>query len=93
MRWPRRKVMIGVSAAVAVIGLVAAIIAVLRPGPGTPAKPAARCPRQLYSPFTGEPVPSLGPVLAVKIDNLAPPAADRAHRRRHRSTSSRWKAG
>ena len=27
---------------------------------------------QLYSPFTGEPVSVLGPVLATKIDNLAP---------------------
>ena len=72
MRWPRRNVMIGVSAAVAAIGLVAAIIAVLLPGPGTPVRPAPDVPRQLFSPFTGEPVPSLGPVLAVKIDNLAP---------------------
>src|SRR5690349_15484139 len=72
VRWPRRNVMMGVSAAVAVIGLVAVIIAVLQPGPGTPVKPAADVPSQLFSPFTGEPVPSLGPVLAVKIDNLAP---------------------
>ena len=72
MRWPRRNVMIGVSAAVAAIGLVAAIIAVLMPGPPTPVRPASDVPRQLVSPFTGEPVPSLGPVLAVKIDNLAP---------------------
>jgi hypothetical protein len=64
--------MIGVSAAVAAIGLVAAIIAVLMPGPPTPVRPASDVPRQLVSPFTGEPVPSLGPVLAVKIDNLAP---------------------
>ena len=72
VRWPRRNVMMGVSAAVAIIGLVAVIIAVLQPGPGTPVKPAADVPSQLFSPFTGEPVPSLGPVLAVKIDNLAP---------------------
>ena len=72
MRSSRRNVMIGVSAAVAAIGLVAAIIAVLLPGPGTPVKPASDVPRQLASPFTGEPVPSFGPVLAVKIDNLAP---------------------
>src|SRR5690348_5844571 len=72
VRWPRRNVIIGVSAAVAVIGLVAAIVVVLQPGPGTPAKPAADVPGQLFSPFTGEPVSALGPVLAVKIDNLAP---------------------
>jgi hypothetical protein len=65
--------MTGFWAAVAVIGLAAAIIAVLRPGPGTPVKPAApEATGQLFSPFTGEPVPSLGPVLTVKIDNLAP---------------------
>jgi hypothetical protein len=64
--------MIGASAAVAAIGLVAAIIAVLMPGAPTPVRPASDIPRQLFSPFTGEPVPSLGPVLAVKIDNLAP---------------------
>ena len=35
-------------------------------------QPATRPPlgRQLLSPFTGEPVRSLGPVLAVKIDNI-----------------------
>ena len=72
MRSSRRNVMIGVSAAVAVIGLVASLLAVLLPGPGMPVKPASDVPRQLVSPFTGEPVPSFGPVLAVKIDNLAP---------------------
>ena len=72
MRWSRRTMMIGVSAAVAVIGLVAALVATLLPGPATPAKPPPAGSRQLFSPFTGEPVPSLGPVLAVKIDNLAP---------------------
>src|SRR5690348_2132723 len=72
VRWPRRNVMMGLCAAVAVIGLVAVIIAGLQPGPGTTVKPAADVPSQLFSPFTGEPVPSLGPVLAVKIDNLAP---------------------
>jgi hypothetical protein len=78
--------MTGFWAAVAVIGLAAAIIAVLRPGPGTPVKPAApEATGQLFSPFTGEPVPSLGPVLTVKIDNHAPA--------RTSSMSSRWKAG
>ena len=72
MRSSRRNVVIGVSAAVAVIGLVASLLAVLLPGPGMPVKPASDVPRQLVSPFTGEPVPSFGPVLAVKIDNLAP---------------------
>jgi hypothetical protein len=64
--------MIGVWAAVVVIGLAAAMIAVLLPGPGAPVKTAPQVTGQLTSPFTGEPVASLGPVLAVKIDNLAP---------------------
>jgi Protein of unknown function (DUF3048) N-terminal domain/Protein of unknown function (DUF3048) C-terminal domain len=72
MRSSRRNVVIGVSAAVAAVGLVASLLAVLLPGPGMPVKPASDVPRQLVSPFTGEPVPSPGPVLAVKIDNLAP---------------------
>ena len=93
MRWPRRNVMIGVSAAVAAIGLVAAIIAVLLPGPGTPVRPAPDVPRQLFSPFTGEPVPSLGPVLAVKIDNLARPGRRPGSPAPTLCTSSRWRAG
>ena len=72
MRWPRRKIVIGASAAAA-IGLAATLVAVLMPGTDTPAKPAPTgSPRSLFSPFTGEPVAAPGPVLAVKIDNLAP---------------------
>ena len=71
MKWPRRNVLIGVSAAVAAIGLAATLVAVLTPGPDTPATPPPTGSRQLYSPFTGEPVSALGPVLATKIDNLA----------------------
>lgn len=73
MRWPRRKVLAGAAAAAAAaIGLVVALVIVL-PGGSTQAEPpSASTPPQLLSPFTGEPVPSLGSVLAVKIDNLAP---------------------
>jgi hypothetical protein len=39
--------------------------------PATPS-PSPSSPPQLRSPFTGEPVSSLTPVLAVKIDNSAP---------------------
>jgi hypothetical protein len=66
--------MIGTSAAVAAIGLAVALVVVLA-GPGVPPaapKPGPGRSSQLYSPFTGEPVHALGPVLAVKIDNLAP---------------------
>jgi hypothetical protein len=71
--WSRRKVVIGTSA-VAAIGLAAGLAVAL---PGRSAPPAAPKPSPtrssgLFSPFTGEPVPALGPVLAVKIDNLAP---------------------
>ena len=70
MRWPRRNITIAVSAAAA-IGLVASLVAVLLPRSDTPGKLPPTGSRQLYSPFTGEPVAALGPVLAVKIDNLA----------------------
>ncbi len=66
----RRNIVIGASAAAA-IGLAATLVAVL-PGRDAPPKPApAGSPRSLFSPFTGEPASSPGPVLAVKIDNLA----------------------
>ena len=74
MRWSWRNIMIGTSAAVAAIGLAVALVVVLA-GRGVPPaapKPSTGCSSQLYSPFTGEPMTSLGPVLAVKIDNLAP---------------------
>jgi Protein of unknown function (DUF3048) N-terminal domain/Protein of unknown function (DUF3048) C-terminal domain len=70
MRWPRRNAAIAVSAAAA-IGLAAVLVAVLLPGPDTPVKPGPSGSPRLSSPFTGEPVSALGPVLAVKIDNLA----------------------
>jgi DUF3048 family protein len=70
VRWPRRKIVIGASAAAAVIGL-AVSLAIVLPGSPTPAKPAPTGSPALSSPFTGEPISAPGPVLAVKIDNLA----------------------
>jgi hypothetical protein len=65
----RKKTVAAVSAAAAVAGLAVGLFVALRPGPGgRPAAPAA--PRRLLSPFTGEPVASLGPVIAVKVDNI-----------------------
>jgi len=65
-----RKAVAAVSAAVAVAGLAVGLFVALRPGPpAAPPAPAVR-PR-LLSPFTGEPVASLGPVIAVKVDNIA----------------------
>jgi Protein of unknown function (DUF3048) N-terminal domain/Protein of unknown function (DUF3048) C-terminal domain len=75
MRWYRRRSVLAVLGAAVAAVLVITGLVVLRgkpprpgPGPGTTASPAAR---QRYSPFTGEPVSAAGPVLAVKIDNLA----------------------
>ena len=74
MRWSWRNIMIGTSAAAAAIGLAVALVVVLagRGMPPAAPKPGPGRSSQLYSPFTGEPVTALGPVLAVKIDNLAP---------------------
>lgn len=74
MRWSRRNIVIGMSGAAAAIGLAVALVVVL-PGRGTPVAPPRPGPASsaaLTSPFTGEPIAALGPVLAVKIDNLAP---------------------
>jgi hypothetical protein len=64
----------GVTAAIAA---VTALVLVLtnsppsaRPGAGGPAGTQAAATGSLTSPFTGEPVTSPGPVLAVKIDNI-----------------------
>jgi hypothetical protein len=82
MRWARSKSVIVVVAVVVLAGLVAGALLALRgdreakKASATPA-PAA----QLRSPFTGEPVPSLNRVLAVKIDNIvyARPQAGLGH--------------
>jgi Protein of unknown function (DUF3048) N-terminal domain/Protein of unknown function (DUF3048) C-terminal domain len=69
---------LALGAAVAcVLALEGALLFVNRTAPSTggqaaPTGPATRpAARQLFSPFTGEPVTSLGPVLAVKVDNDA----------------------
>jgi Protein of unknown function (DUF3048) N-terminal domain/Protein of unknown function (DUF3048) C-terminal domain len=77
MMWTRRKAAIEVAAAVALAGLVlAGVLLALRGGgradkvAATPSHTAPHTVRQLRSPFTGEPVPWLSRVLAVKIDNI-----------------------
>jgi len=70
MRWSRREIVIGTSVAAA-IALAVALVVLLPIHPTTPEAPKPS-PARLFSPFTGEPVTALGPVLAVKIDNLAP---------------------
>lgn len=74
MSWYRRK------SVLAVLGVLTAGVLVLagflvfrdRTVPSVPGPVISQeAGGQLLSPFTGEPVKSLGPVLAVKIDNLA----------------------
>src|SRR5215470_4306716 len=71
--WTRHKAVIAVAAVVVLAGLVTGLLLALRGG-GT-VKPVSATPSpsptaELRSPFTGEPVPSLNRVLAVKIDNI-----------------------
>jgi Protein of unknown function (DUF3048) N-terminal domain/Protein of unknown function (DUF3048) C-terminal domain len=70
--WYRRKDVLAVLGVVVVVVLVLVGVVVLRherPRP-VPATLPPHAGGQLFSPFTGEPVASLGPVLAVKIDNI-----------------------
>ena len=64
MRLIRHKAVIAAAAAVVFAGFVTVLLAAC----GHAAAPSHA--RQLRSPFTGEPVPSLNRVLAVKIDNI-----------------------
>jgi len=64
MSWIRHKAVITVSAVVVLAGFAGALLAACGHAP------APSQARQLRSPFTGEPVPSLNRVLAVKIDNI-----------------------
>ena len=70
MRLLYRKTPNGAVGTAVALGLVAVLAVMLLSG-CAPARPPA-VSHQLLSPFTGEPVTSAGPVLAVKIDNLAP---------------------
>lgn len=63
----RRKAIIAAVAAGLAVALAAGLV--LTSGSEPADQPAADS--VLLSPFTGEPVPALGPVLAVKIDNIA----------------------
>src|SRR5712691_10541901 len=75
MRWIRHKAVITVAAAVVLAGVVTVLLAAC----GHASAPSHA--RQLRSPFTGEPVPSLNRVLAVKVDNIvnARPQTGLAH--------------
>jgi Protein of unknown function (DUF3048) N-terminal domain/Protein of unknown function (DUF3048) C-terminal domain len=79
MRLNRRTIVIGASsAAAAIVIAVVAVLVTSHPTPARPGHPVASTststsapPAQLFSPFTGEPIRAPGPVLAVKIDNVA----------------------
>jgi hypothetical protein len=67
---PAKRV-IGAAAVVTLAGLVAGGVLALRGGERvTVAQPRRSPTAQLRSPFTGEPVPALNRILAVKIDNI-----------------------
>jgi len=72
MSWIRNKAVIAVAAVVVLAGLVTGVLLAVRGG--GQANPVSATPsptvKPLLSPFTGEPVPSLNRVLAVKIDNI-----------------------
>lgn len=77
MAWRRRTVVLTVSASIAAAGLIVTVVLLLLGG-SAPVKHVGATPsaspspaKPLFSPFTGEPVKALGPVLAVKIDNVA----------------------
>jgi hypothetical protein len=78
MTWSRSRIAVAVSAGVGAAGLATALILVFTTSHVTPVKPLARpsspspspTATQLFSPFTGEPVARLRPVLVVKIDNI-----------------------
>jgi hypothetical protein len=71
MTWTRHKAVIVVAAVVTLAGLVTGLLVALGGGQpeGASATPSDTA-QPLRSPFTGEPVRSLNPVLAVKIDNI-----------------------
>jgi hypothetical protein len=76
LHWTRRKAITAAVAAAAVMAAGGVTFALVTAG-GSPARVHLRAlktrvvrPKVLLSPFTGLPVASLGPVLAVKIDNI-----------------------
>jgi hypothetical protein len=80
-RHPRAYRVLGAASIVGLTGVVALVLVLTSSSPAPVRRPAARISTPaarplvtkkgpLLSPFTGEPVTKLGPVLAVKIDNL-----------------------
>jgi len=74
MAWSRRTIVVTAASTAAAAALAVAGFVVFAGGPAPVKAPlaahTAKSLAQLTSPFTGEPVQALGPVLAVKIDNI-----------------------
>lgn len=77
MRLTHPKILATIAGLIAMGGIAAGVAILVSPGapppvrPRTVASPSPSPQREpLLSPFTGEPVSALGPVLAVKIDNI-----------------------
>ena len=68
--WTRHKAVIVVAAVIVLAGLVTGVLFALLGGQAKNASATPSDTAELRSPFTGEPVRSLNPVLAVKIDNI-----------------------
>jgi len=69
--WTRRRIVIAAAAVIIVAGLVIGLLLAFRGGnQAKPTSVMSSPATRLRSPFTGEPVPSLTRVLAVKIDNI-----------------------
>lgn len=90
MGLPGRRILSGAPAAAGAIELAVALAGVLG---GCAQARAPADSHQLSSPFTGEPVPSPGPVLAVEIANLAPARPQTGLPWPTSSTCCRWRAG
>jgi Protein of unknown function (DUF3048) N-terminal domain/Protein of unknown function (DUF3048) C-terminal domain len=79
MHWTRPKILGTIAGLIVAAGIAAGVAFLLAAGSPAPVRPKAVASpspslspvqQQLLSPFTGEPVSALGPVLAVKIDNI-----------------------
>ena len=68
--WTRHKAVIVVAAVIVLAGLVTGVLFALLGGQAKNASATPSDTAELRSPFTGEPVRVLNPVLAVKIDNI-----------------------
>ena len=100
--WTRAKTAVSAAGVAVVAGGIAAGLVLIpgapRPAPPRP-KPSVAAPtpsppahHQLLSPYTGEPVKSLQPTLAVKIDNIVYARPRPALTKPTSSTFCRWRA-